>query len=393
MVQNSNQTLPSPHAAPAIPGIRFEVLRDDAGLRILEPHWDRLLAQSTVRTPFMSWDWTEIWWKLFEKDHRAVFGAAWTADGTLAALVPFMIGPGQTMVRRRFRHLSYFAGLGEVVAEGLDCMALPGHENLLPVLLNRVFEEIRGEWDVAQFGFVDSSSPFYETLRQSLTGHGEALEMTNPQSSAIIRPGEGGWDAYLKERSSNFRKDLRRVTATAEELHPVNVREADTTELAAVFMEDLLRLHAGRWPEEKSLFLSPRAKAFHRQLAARWCPAGRAVLLLMDFNGVPAAANYAFTDGKIMWDYQSGWNPDHIKLSPGKLMMAENYRRAFQRGISEIDLLPGNLDYKCRWAQSFREVFDLEAYNPCSTRGRVFHWVRAVKYAFVRMLPGKNPNP
>ena len=86
---------PNPDS-PAIPGVRLEVLRDAAGLRSLEPHWDKLLAQSAVRTPFMSWDWTEIWWQLFEPDYRAVFGAAWTAEGALAALAPLVIGPGQT---------------------------------------------------------------------------------------------------------------------------------------------------------------------------------------------------------------------------------------------------------------------------------------------------------
>ncbi len=297
------------------------------------------------------------------------------------------------MVRRHVRHLSYFAGLGEVVAEGLDCLALPGHENLLPPLLNRVFEEIRGDWDTAQFGFVDASSPFYGMLRQVLTEHGSAVEMTNHQSSAFARLGEGGWDAYLKERSGNFRKNLKHLTTTALEVHQMSFREAGTAEQAAILVEDLLRLHAERWPEAASLFLSPRAKAFHRQLASRWCAAGRAVLLVMDFNGVPVAANYAFTDGVRMWDYQGGWKTEHIKLSPGKLIMAENFRRAFQRHIREIDLLPGNHEYKSRWTQEFREVFDLEAINPSSLRGRLFQWIRTVKRAFERMIPGKTPRP
>ena len=290
------------------------------------------------------------------------------------------------------RHLAYFAGLGEVVAEGLDCLALPGHENLLPPLLKRVFEEIRGDWDTAQFGFVDASSPFYGMLRQALTEHGSAVEMTNHQSSAFAELGEGGWDAYLKERSGNFRKNLKHLTTTALEVHQMSFREAGTAEQAADLVEDLLRLHAERWPEAASLFVS----------AGQGLSPATGLALVR--HGPDGAAGHGLQwrsrrcELRLHGRGQDVGLPgqletEHIKLSPGKLIMAENFRRAFQRHIREIDLLPGNHEYKSRWTQEFREVFDLEAINPSSLRGRLFQWIRTVKRAFERMIPGKTPRP
>lgn len=368
--------------------LRLEVLRDREGMEQLASHWDDLLSKSAVRTPFMNWDWAEIWWKHFESDYKAVFGVAWGEDGRLVALVPFIVGPGQTSTRKHLRELAYFGGLGEVVSEGLDCMALPGHEALLGRLMGLVFESIRGEWDSAYFGFADESSPYFQTLHQALQKYGTGDELTNRQASPIIHLGDKAWDSYLMERSGNFRKKFRRISAAATAEFQMSFREPVGEEDVGHFVEELLALHGGRWTEDQSLFLRPRARAFHHELAKRWINERRVVLLVMDFLGEPVAANYAFAEGGKMWDYQGGWKLEHTELSPAKLLNAENIRRAMANGIKEIDMLPGDLEYKSKWTGVSREVVDLVAINPQSVRARVFQSIRMVKRVIEKVFPG-----
>lgn len=368
--------------------LRLEVLRDREGMERLASYWDDLLNESAVRTPFMSWDWAEIWWRHFESEYRAVFGVAWGEDGRLVALVPFIVGPGQTSTRKHLRELAYFGGLGEVVAEGLDCMALPGHEASLSRLMALVFESMRGEWDTAYFGFADESSPYFRTLHQALQKYGTGDELTNRQASPIIHLGDKAWDSYLMERSGNFRKKFRRISAAATAEFQMSFREPAGEEDVGHFVDELLALHGGRWTEEQSLFLRPRARSFHHELAKRWIAERRVVLLVMDFLGEPVAANYAFAEGGKMWDYQGGWKLEHIELSPAKLLNAENIRRAMAHGIKEIDMLPGDLEYKSKWTGVSREVVDLVAINPQSVRARVFQSIRTVKRVIEKVFPG-----
>jgi CelD/BcsL family acetyltransferase involved in cellulose biosynthesis len=369
--------------------LHLEVLRDREGMERLASHWDDLLNESAVRTPFMSWDWADIWWKHFESEYRAVFGVAWGEGGQLVALVPFIVGPGQTSTRKHLRELAYFGGLGEVVSEGLDCMALPGHEALLGRLMGLVFESIRGEWDSAHFGFADESSPYFQTLHQALQKYGTGDELTNRQASPIIHLGDKAWDSYLMERSGNFRKKFRRISAAATAEFQMSFREPVGEEDVGHFVDELLALHGVRWTEEQSLFLRPRARAFHHELAKRWINERRVVLLVMDFLGEPVAANYAFAEGGKMWDYQGGWKLEHIELSPAKLLNAENIRRAIAHGIKEIDMLPGDLEYKSKWTGVSREVVDLVAINPQSVRARVFQSIRTVKRVIEKVFPGE----
>ena len=386
------QTLHAPRSSQP-PRLRMEVLRGSDGLAKLAPHWDRLLEQSAVRTPFMRWDWAELWWKHFGPEFQAVFGAAWAPDGTLLALVPFCIGPGHNQVRRRLRILSFFAGSGEVVAEGLDFMVVHGHEETLGALVDHVFESIKDEWDIAHFGYVDERSAFYSVLQSALEKHGASAQSVNLQESPMICLEDGCWERYLMKRTANFRKKIRRHWTAAKRDHQMVIRELECGADAGWFMDHLHRLHGLRWSERESLFLRQRSKLFHRELAARWAASGRMVLLVMEFGGSPVAANYAFIEGDSMWDYQGGWDMAHIDLSPAKLVNSENVRRAIARGVRMIDMLPGDLEYKSKWTQTFRKVADLEAANPTSVRANIFQSIRTVKKSLSKLFPGGASQP
>lgn len=368
--------------------VRFEVVRDDDSLQRLFVHWDDLLDQNATRTPFMRQDWLALWWKHFARDHHPFIGAAWNREGDLVALAPFVIGPGTAATRRHLRHLSFFGGLGEVVAEGLDLMVRPGWESVLDPLLDHTLKAADHAWDAAHFGFLDLESPHIAHLHQALERHACDVRFLNEQPSPIIRFAEGGWDTYIMERSGSFRKKYRGLVADSEKNHRVTVRDATHPAEASALLDILMSLHGQRWTAEQSLFLQPRTRAFHADLATLWCPRQRAALLVIEFDGLPVAANYAFVEGTKIWDYQGGWSVDHIQYSPGKLIMAENIRWAMRHGLREYDLLPGDIEYKKKWAKEQRLVADLEAVNPSSLRALVFHSMRAVKRAITHLIPG-----
>jgi CelD/BcsL family acetyltransferase involved in cellulose biosynthesis len=395
-IKSSLHPLPSPLAPngstpdtqrPVNQQPRLELIETTPAFQKLAPHWDQLLATSAVRTPFLRWDWVNLWWKHFRTDHQLLIGAAWGTDGQLLALTPFTIGPGIGTARRNLRHLSLIGGLGEVVAEGLDLICQPGFEPVLKDLLDLVFLSSRDRWDTALFGFMDPQSPFYPILQRALHRHATQSAPTNPQNSPIIRLQDHTWDSYLQQRSISFRKKYRRLVKHSSTAHQVTFKVAETPAEAAQAIDTLMELHAMRWTPDQSLFLRPRTQAFHQELATLWCPTHRAALLTLCFDGQPVAANYAFADGPTLWDYQGGWSPDHIIHSPAKLIMAENLRWALAHGISVCDMLPGDLAYKAKWTSEHRTVVDLIADNPTSLRMKLFHSMRLVKKTLTALVP------
>ncbi|HEY1050456.1 MAG TPA: hypothetical protein VGE39_11895, partial [Prosthecobacter sp.] len=58
-----------------------------------------------------------------------------------------------------------------------------------------------------------------------------------------------------------------------------------------------------------------------------------------------------------------------------------------QRGLRTYDMMPGEYEYKRRWADSERWLLDLEAHNPASWRARTFHALRSMRRLFVNSQP------
>jgi CelD/BcsL family acetyltransferase involved in cellulose biosynthesis len=366
--------------------IRFELIQSTQALQKLAPHWDQLLDQSTVRTPFMRWDWVSLWWQQFHHDHQLAIGTVWDHDHQLLGLAPLVIGPGPSPARKNLRHLSFISGIGEVVSEGFDLICRPGAEALLTPLLDYVLHTLRDCWDTALFGFMEPLSPFYPILQQALDRHTHQVEETNTQFSPIIRFPHRDWATYLNQRSPSFRKKYKGLVRNSSASYQVTYHQSTSTAEATQNLDTLLQLHAQRWTTEQSLFLQPRTRAFHQQLASRWCPANRAALLVLTFDNRPVAANYAFVEGQTLWDYQGGWCLDDIDHSPAKLIMAENLRWAMAQGLTECDMLPGDLTYKAKWTAEQRTVVDLVADNPASLRIKIFQSIRAIKKTFTSIV-------
>ena len=368
---------------------RLEILRGDQGLRRLLPLWDGLLLQSAVRTPFLRADWLEIWSAIFSEDHDAWIGAAWHEDGTLAAVVPLATSPGQEGPRRHLKHLTFFGGLGEVVSEGQDLMALPGMEPVLDLLLDEVLAAVSGDWDLACFPYLDLDSPYVPILKSALARHGVSCSLVNEQVSPYIRLDRSDWEGCLHQATNRFRRNLRKRRTAAEAAHQVTFRTIESPAEAVEAMDTLMRLHSERWNQEVSQFLQPRSRRFHQELVRRWCPRKLAWMHLLEFDGKPVAMDYLFADQDRVWDYQGGWSSAFREFSPSYLLRVLGIQRAIAAGKQDYDLLPGG-EYKNDWTKQGRRVADLEAINPRSLKARAFTTVRAVKRGLTDLILKKD---
>jgi CelD/BcsL family acetyltransferase involved in cellulose biosynthesis len=58
--------------------------------------------------------------------------------------------------------------------------------------------------------------------------------------------------------------------------------------------------------------------------------------------------------------WNGGFLPEAGRLSPGKLLIAAEIKRAFEIGLEEYDFLRGSHEYKASWANDCRHVRRLE---------------------------------
>jgi CelD/BcsL family acetyltransferase involved in cellulose biosynthesis len=123
-------------------------------------------------------------------------------------------------------------------------------------------------------------------------------------------------------------------------------------------MPTLWQLHRARWATEggTGALSSPSVEDFHAEAAVELARRGWARLYLLHADGAVRAALYAFERGRRLQYYQMGTDPEWRNRSLGTVILGAAQEDAFERGLTEFDLLRGSEPYKLLYTQSSRSI-------------------------------------
>jgi CelD/BcsL family acetyltransferase involved in cellulose biosynthesis len=294
--------------------------------------WDRLVAGSRLRAPFLTWTWQHEWTRAFAAARRLEIRRVEDAEGRLVALLPLHeIEPG-------------VLGLigGADISDYLDLIALAGHEEeaWMALLQSRAAERVT--WDLHA---VPGASPTVSALPQLAAACGLSASVTiEERCPVLVLP--SSWDEYLASLSGKHRHELLRKMRRLEREAP-EARAACASHAAEVEnrLGDFFDLHR-RSRVGKARFMDARMEAFFRRVTAALVERRAARLWFLDTASGPVASFIT-----IEWDdtvglYNSGFHPDRATLSPGVVLLAHLIRDAIERGKRRFDFLRGEERYK-----------------------------------------------
>ena len=304
--------------------------------------WDRLVAGSRLRSPFLTWTWQREWTRAFAAARRLEIRRVEDAEGQLVALLPLHeVEPG-------------VLGLlgGADVSDYLDLIALAGREEeaWMALLQSRVAEPTT--WDLHA---VPGTSPTVLALPQIAAACGLSASVTvEERCPVLVLP--SSWDAYLASLNGKHRHELlrkmRRLEREAPEARAACASHASEVENR---LGDFFDLHR-RSRSGKARFMDARMEAFLRRVTASFVERGAARLWFLDTASGPIASFIT-----IEWDdtvglYNSGFRPDRATLSPGVVLLAHLIRDAIERGKRRFDFLRGEERYKYEFGPVAEDV-------------------------------------
>ena len=168
----------------------------------LRSEWTELAARN--RSIFKTWEWLSTWWDHFGL-RRQLMVTVVRSNGRLVGILP--------MYRWQTRPLRVLRFLGHSVGDELGPICAPADRPLVARALRRVLEASR--WDL----LLAEQIPADEHWSTVLGGRVLSLE-GNP----VLRFGAGGWEGFLRERSANFREQVRRRPRKLAREHLVRYR-------------------------------------------------------------------------------------------------------------------------------------------------------------------------
>jgi peptidoglycan/xylan/chitin deacetylase (PgdA/CDA1 family)/CelD/BcsL family acetyltransferase involved in cellulose biosynthesis len=345
------------------------VLTSPAALDGLGAEWAELFAQQAAPGPALHPEWVRTWWD--------VYGAAYSDParglrvltvrraGRLVGVLPLYARAGGLpgLGPRRLG----FVSIGEreheeTCPEYLDLLHPPGEAAPCLEAVASVLSGPGFSWDEIRLPDVPAASP--------LCSLGDVLAppitvAVTPRGDCPIADLRDGFEAYLRRLSSASRQQFRRLLKAASAAK-LELEVAVTAADVEAYFEQLVALHQARWTTagKPGCFAAPRFTAFHRALAGRWVPAGRAVLARLVQSGTPLALVYGFVAGTKFHFYQSGVRAEAPVRYPGFVAHLWLMERLARQGVAAYDFLRGAGAYKDRFATDCCPLVQVEVRRP-----------------------------
>lgn len=234
---------------------------------------------------------------------------------------------------------------------------------VIQVLISDLRKQL-GYGAIIEFNYLEKRSSTVELLIRALRSAGLVTLSYHQNLVRYEDVSNTNFEGYLKQRSSSFRNDSKRIRRRmTERFHLEQVIYGDDTQLDKV-LADYQQVYARSWkkPERYPRFIP---ELFRRGLAEQRLRVG--VLYL---DGKPVAADiYILFNGQVT-SYKGAYDADYKKLSPATVLQIFASKHLIDvDGVSEINLGYGDEPYKKKWLSQSRDLTGILAFNPRSVRG------------------------
>lgn len=284
------------------------------------PAWRRLWLELPVRTPFLSYEWHDAWWRCL-------------GDGSPEILVV----PGRALAPFVRRADGTLALSGGELTDLLDVLTPRGDG------LDAIARHLAASADRLSLDWVPEASPVVRVLPALLAARGfdvaAAPLVVSPKVTLA-----SSFEEQLAALGKKDRHELRRKLRRLESAGAASFAYVGRDELAGA-LERFIAWHRGA-PGEKREFLTPERERFFREIARVGSAAGWLRIGELRLDGRPIAALLGVEFDATLAAYNSAVDPETIALSPGILLHAFAMRDAITRGLHTYDLLRGAEPYK-----------------------------------------------
>jgi CelD/BcsL family acetyltransferase involved in cellulose biosynthesis len=165
------------------------------------------------------------------------------------------------------------------------------------------------------------------------------------EETTAVLPLPTTWDEYLESLHSKERHELRRKRRRLGRDHPDASFRTSTAETLDEDLAAFVEMH--RQAEgHKGRFMGDEIAAFFAEIASTFSDLGWMRLDLLEVGPKPIAAMFGFAIDNTFYLYNSAYDPNTARLSPGYVLVSHLIEAAIDEGLTQFDFLRGPERYK-----------------------------------------------
>ena len=300
------------------------------------PQWKEVLARDPDRHIFATPEWNRIWWEEFGAG-KDLYMLTLTRDGDLVGVVPlYRKHEGDRKILRFLGGIDLTDYLGPICS-------IEDRGEVADALVSWL-RSGEAEWD--EFDAHNMPVPF--GFGEFLVAEADRAQLDfsveqEETSAVMLLPAT--WDDYLESLDPKERRELRRKRRRLfREVPDANLRRSDEDTLEQD-LKHFIEMHRGA-EGHKGHFMKPEIATFFERVARSLMELGWLRLDLLEIGGRPVASTFSFELGGTFYLYNSAYEPEVKRLSPGVVLVSNLIEDAIERGLKTFDFLRGQERYK-----------------------------------------------
>lgn len=354
--------------------MQIELITTTPTFDALEPEWRAIEGLTPRNSLFLSWDWQRLWWSQYGEGRELRILVA-RFGGQAVGIFPLYLETHRAFKILRVRKLRPIGSGGDTAPDDLGMLFDPVHEQAVArAFVDHVLNKVPG-WQLLDLVDLPADSALLAFWTQQSTQISGSIERT-PVNRIIYGDLPPDWERYRKGLSRNRREVLSRKRRKFEAQPEARFFQVNQDAQIDWAFERLAELHRLRWQgrTEELSFTSPQYLEFHRALMHALLAQGRLRLYGLEMSGQTIAMFYGFRNGSTLYYFQAGFDPQHLALSPGEVLMGYVIEAAIGERCTRFDMLKGDYDHKRHYFQQTRETLGLRVHRPGLIR-----WLYRVK--------------
>ncbi len=344
--------------------MQIELVTSTSGFDALEPEWRAIEGLTPRNSLFLGWDWQRLWWSHYGQGRRLRILVA-RLGGRAVGIFPLYLETHRAYKILRVRKLRPIGAGGDTAPDDLGMLFDPVHEHAVArAFVDHVLNHVH-DWQLLDLVDLPADSALLACWTQQSTQISGSIVRTTV-NRIIFGDLPPDWDRYRQGLSRNRREVLGRKRRKFEAQPDARFFQIHQDAQIDSAFERLAEMHRQRWQgrTEEPSFTSPQYLGFHRALMHALLAQGRLRLYGLQMNAQTIAMFYGFRNGATLYYFQAGFDPKHLALSPGEVLMAYVIEAAIGEKCTHFDMLKGDYGHKRHFFQQTRETLGLRVYRP-----------------------------
>lgn len=318
------------------------------------PAWRDLLAADPDRHIFASPRWNKVWWEEFGAG-KDLFLVVMKRGDSVAALVPLYrkVQDGRKILR-------FVGGIDLSDYLGPIC-SLDDRDDVADTLVEWL-TTTDVEWDEFDAHNMPVPFGFAEFLVERADRKGLTFEIDQEETSAVLLLPKD-WETYLETLAAKERRELKRKRRRLGREHPDAQFRTATAETLEHDLRTFVQMHRGA-EGHKGHFMRPEIATFFERVARSFIEVDWLRLDFLEIGGRAVASTFSFQADNTFYLYNSAYEPDAARLSPGLVLVSHLVERSIDEGLSQFDFLRGRERYKYQLGGQAVPLHNVRLTNP-----------------------------